>query len=156
MTALLEVLIGANVNDNLVVMVDNQSILRVINRWVDVEGDRTFLSLSANPDILWMIIGRLCMRIAQGTVTFLCKVKNHRGDPLNETTDDFADLGRTIWSRMDRTIDPEHAVWTTRSNRMVFSWIDGQKKARTSTWNQGVRNGVRLGAGRYSFETLLQ
>ncbi len=74
MTDLLEVLIGANVNDNLVVMVDNQSILREIRRWVG-EGGRTFLALSANPDILWMIIGRLCMRITQGTVTFL-----HRND----------------------------------------------------------------------------
>jgi hypothetical protein len=62
--------------------------------------------------------------------------------------DDLADLGRTI--------DQEHAVWTTRSNRMVFSWIDGQKSARTSTWNQGARNGVRLGAGRYRFEARLQ
>ena len=55
MTALLEVLIGANVNENLVVMVDNQSILREISRWVG-EGGRTFLALSANPDILRMII----------------------------------------------------------------------------------------------------
>ena len=61
MADLLEVLIGANVNENLVVMVvmvDNQSILREISRWVG-EGGRTFLALSANPDILWMIIGRL-------------------------------------------------------------------------------------------------
>jgi hypothetical protein len=119
--------------DNLVVMMDNQSILREISRWVD-EGCRTFLTLSSNPDILWMVIGRLCMRIAQGTVKFLCKVERHRGDPLNATVDDLSDLGRTI--------DPEHTVWTTRSNRMVFSWIDGQKKAHTSTLNQGVRNGV--------------
>ena len=35
MTVLLEVLIGANVKDNLVVMVNNQSILWEINRWVD-------------------------------------------------------------------------------------------------------------------------
>jgi hypothetical protein len=32
------------------------------------------------------------------------------------TTMDLADLGQTI--------DQEHAVWTTRSNRMVFSWMD--------------------------------
>ncbi len=38
MTVLLEVLIGANVNDNLVVMVDNQSILREIIKWVDEGG----------------------------------------------------------------------------------------------------------------------
>ncbi len=81
---------------------------------------------------------------ACGTTTVLGKVKNHRGEPLNEDLDDLADLGRTIES--------QHAVWTTRSNRMVFSWTDGQKSSRTSTWNQGVRNGVILGAGRYRFE----
>ncbi len=56
-TDLLEVLIGAKVTENLVVMVDNQSILREISRWVG-EGDRTFLVLSVNPDILRMVIGR--------------------------------------------------------------------------------------------------
>jgi hypothetical protein len=95
-----------------------------------------------------MVIGRLCMRIAQGTATILCKIKSHRSEPLNETADDLADLGRTI--------DQEHVVWTTRSKRMVFSWMDGQKSARTSTWNQGVKNGVRLGAGRYRFEARVQ
>ena len=38
MAALLEVLIGAKVTENLVVIVNNQSILREINRWVD-EGE---------------------------------------------------------------------------------------------------------------------
>ena len=33
---------------------------------------------------------------------FLCKVKSHRDEPLNETSDDLADL--------DRTINPEHGV----------------------------------------------
>jgi len=88
------------------------------------------------------------MRITQGTATFLCKVKSHRGESLNEAADDLADLGRAI--------DPEQAVWTTRSNRMVFSWIDGQGNEHTSTWNQGVRNGMRLGAGRHRFEARLQ
>ncbi len=134
---LLEVLIGSNVKENLVVMVDNQSILQEINRWVDERG-RTFLALSVNPDILPMVIGLLHMRIAQGTATILCKINNHRSEPLNETPDDLTDLVRTI--------DQEHDVWITRSNRMVFSWIDGQKSTRTSTWNQGVKNGVRQGA----------
>jgi hypothetical protein len=65
------------VTENPVVMVDNQSILREINRWVD-EGGRTFLTLSVNPDILRMVIGRLSMRIDQGTSTILCKIKSHR------------------------------------------------------------------------------
>ncbi len=55
MAALLEVLIGDKVTENLVVMMDNQSILREIRRWVG-EGGRTFLALSANPDILRMVI----------------------------------------------------------------------------------------------------
>jgi ribonuclease HI len=147
MADLLEVLIGVKVTENLVVIMDNQSILWEISRWV-VEGGRTFLDLSANPDILRMVIGRLRMRIEQGTATILCKIKSHRSEPLNETSDDLADLGRTI--------DQEHVVWTTRSNRMVFSWMNGQKSARTSSWNQGVKNGVRLGAGRNRFEARLQ
>jgi len=55
-------------------------------------GCRTFLALSANPDILRMVIGRLRMRIARGTATFaVSKVKSHRGEPLNEAVDDLAD-----------------------------------------------------------------
>ena len=34
MADLLEVLVGPNVKENLIVMVDNQSILREISRWV--------------------------------------------------------------------------------------------------------------------------
>ncbi len=83
MADLLEVLIGTNVIENLVVMVDNQSILREISRCVD-EGGRTFLSLWANPDILWMVIGHLCMRIEQGTDKILCKIKSHRSEYINE------------------------------------------------------------------------
>ena len=95
-----------------------------------------------------MVVGRLRMRITQGTSTILCKITSHRSESLNETVDDLTDLGRTI--------DQEHVVWTTRSNRMVFSWMDRQKSARESTWNQGMKNGVRLGTGRYRFETRLQ
>ncbi len=66
--------------ENLVVMVDNSSMLWEISRWVG-EGGRTFLPLSVNPDILRMVIGRLSMRIEQGTVTILCKIKSHRNEP---------------------------------------------------------------------------
>ena len=54
------------------------------------------MSLLVNPDILWMIIGRLCMRIVQGTATFICKIKNHRAESLNENTDDLADLDHIV------------------------------------------------------------
>jgi hypothetical protein len=39
---------------------------------------RTFLTSSVNPDILRMVIGRLSMRIEEGTATILCKIKSHR------------------------------------------------------------------------------
>jgi len=50
MGTVLEVLIGAKVTKNLLVMVDNKSILREINRWVD-EGVRTFLVRATSSDI---------------------------------------------------------------------------------------------------------
>jgi hypothetical protein len=55
------------------------------------------------------------MRIVHGTVTFLCKVKSHRGESLNETVDDLSDLGRVI--------DPEQGVWTTRSRLSTMSGL---------------------------------
>jgi hypothetical protein len=61
------------------------------------------LSLSTNTDILRMVIGRLRMRIAHGTTTFLCEVKSHMGDPLNETVDDLTDLGHTFDSEHTRS-----------------------------------------------------
>jgi hypothetical protein len=67
------------------------------------------------------------MWIACGTATFLCKVKSHRGEPLNEAADDLADLGRTQNHRSNLRMP----CGTTRSDRMVLSWIDGQKNART-------------------------
>ena len=70
--------------------------------------------------------------------------------------DEHEGCGRSDPETLGHMIDQEYDVWTTRSNRMVFSWMDGQKSTRTSTWNQGVKNGVRLGAGRYRFETRLQ
>jgi hypothetical protein len=60
------------------------------------------------------------MRIEEGTGTILCKLKIHRSESLNETVDDLTDLGHTI--------DQEYDVWTTRTNRMVFSWIDGHRE----------------------------
>jgi hypothetical protein len=89
------------------------------------------------------------MRTVQGTTMILCKIKSQGSESLNETVDDLVDLGHTI--------DQENTVWTTRSNRMVFSWIDGQKSTRTSTWIQGVKIGVRLGVGRVtSFPEILK
>ncbi len=111
----------STISENLVVMVDNQSILlKTRDSWWVGEGtpgERTFgSSPTSSPDILRMVIGRLWIR----------------SESLNEVADDLEDLGRTI--------GPEHDVWTTHSNHMVFScpMIDGQKSVRMSTWNQSV------------------
>ena len=80
------------------------------------------------------------MRIEQGTATILCKIKNHRSEPLNETVDDLADLGRTI--------DQEHAVWTTRSTGSWTLQIRSTTAARSAQLVAGVESTAeRSGSG---------
>jgi hypothetical protein len=62
-------------------------------------GGRTFLTLSANADILRMVIGRLRMRIERGTATIMCKIKNLRSESVNETTDDLTDVGKHDYNK---------------------------------------------------------
>ncbi len=58
------------------------------------------------------------MRIEKGTGTILCKIKNHRSEPLNKTADDLADLGRTI---------DQDAVWSGLHDLIEWcshGWMD--------------------------------
>ena len=50
--------------------------------------------ISPDADILKVIIVKLQKRVEAGVATLLIKVKDHRGDPLNEETDIRAELGR--------------------------------------------------------------
>ena len=69
------------------------------------------LSRSSDADVLKVIILKLQKRVEAGAITLLIKVKDHRGDPLNEEADIRAEMGRlreykeTIWNdSSDRTV----------------------------------------------------
>ncbi len=91
-------------------LTDSEETLQTIHRWI---GGGTKLSLSRSPDadVLKTIILKLQKRVEAGATTLLIKVKDHRGDPLNEEADIRTELGRvkeykeTIWNdSSDRTV----------------------------------------------------
>ena len=71
------------IEDPLLYLCDNQSLLKAVNRWISEDGKATSVG-APDADILAAAIEILQMRIAAGTATFLVKVKAHRGEPANE------------------------------------------------------------------------
>jgi len=57
------------------------------------------------------IVQLLRERIEQGLLTIFIKIKDHRGDPLNELADRWADEGR----------QSENIRWSLPTNRPIFS-----------------------------------
>jgi len=82
-------------NEDLVTTTDSEVLCRVVDRWVG-QGGKASLANTADTDILEYILTKLVARIAAKSRTFLIKVKEHRGDPLNEGVDDLAEAGREI------------------------------------------------------------
>jgi len=72
--------------------------------------------MHGNPDadIMRDIIQLLRERIEQGFLTIFIKIKAHRGDPLNELADRWADEGR----------ESEHIRGSLPTNRPIFYWTD--------------------------------
>jgi len=70
------------VEEPLLFLCDNQSLLKAVNRWIG-EGGKATLVGAPEVDILAAAIEILRKRIAVGTATFLLKVKAHRGEPAN-------------------------------------------------------------------------
>jgi len=71
------------IEEPLLYLCDNQSLLKAVNRWISEDGKATSVG-APDADILAAAIEILQMRIAAGTATFLVKVKAHRGEPANE------------------------------------------------------------------------
>jgi hypothetical protein len=95
------------------------------------------LSNTGDADILEFIIGKLRSRIAANARTFLVKIKSHRGDPLNERTDDLTDEGKTT--------------------RLVYSYYDrAAHQWKKDTWSKTIRNATRRGATESLMEDRLQ
>ena len=65
-------------------------------------------------DIMRDKVQLLRERIEQGLLTIFIKIKAHRGDPLNELADRWADEGR----------QSENIRRSLPTNRSIFYWID--------------------------------
>jgi ribonuclease HI len=76
-------------------MTDNETVLRVIKKWVG-QGGKATLATAPDADILQEIILLLTQRVRAGRTTFLVKVKSHRGEPINERADTLAEEGREM------------------------------------------------------------
>jgi len=100
------------IEEPLLYLCDNQSLLKAVNRWIG-EGGRAALVGAPDADILAAAIEILRQRIAAGTATFLVKVKAHRGEPANEGADILADKANS-----DPKVGKE---WCQRTNRAVFT-----------------------------------
>ena len=72
------------IEEPLLYLCDNQSLLKTVNRWIGEGGKATLVGAAPGADILAAAIEILRKRIAAGTATFLVKVKAHRGEPANE------------------------------------------------------------------------
>ena len=91
--------------------------------------------MHGNPDadIMRDIIQLLGERIEQGLLTIFIKIKAHRGDPLNELADRWADEGR----------QSENIRWSLPSNRPIFYWTDNGVTHR-SPMNPTVKKRINL------------
>jgi ribonuclease HI len=82
-------------HEDLVTVTDIEVLYRVVGRWV-VQGGKTSLANTADADILEYILTKLAARIEAKSRTFLVKVKEHRGEPLNEGADDLPETDREM------------------------------------------------------------
>jgi hypothetical protein len=122
----------------------------VVGRWVG-QGGKSSLANTADADILEYILTKLAARIAVKSRTFLVKVKDHRGEPLNEGADDLAEAGRELEK------EGENSRWQERTARVVYPYYDRNlKQWKKGTWTKTVRNAARRGAAESLMEERLQ
>jgi len=113
------------IEEPLLYLYDNQSLLKAVTRWIG-EGGKATLVGAPDADILATAIEILRKRIATGTATFLVKVKAHRGEPANEGADILADKAIS-----DPKVGKE---WCQQTNRAVFTWRKPCREARKVTY----------------------
>jgi len=78
------------IEEPMLYLCDNQSLLNSVTRWID-EGGKATLVGAPDADVLAAAIKILRKRIAAGTANFLVKVKAHRGEPANEGAEILSD-----------------------------------------------------------------
>jgi len=113
LTAFFLALRDTPIEEPLLYLCANQSLLKAVNRWIGEGGKSTLLG-APDADIIAAAIEILRKRIAAGTASFLVKVKAHRGEPANEGIDILVDKAIS-----DPKVGKE---WCQRTNRAVFTW----------------------------------
>ena len=98
-----------------ITVTDSVVLYRLVDRWVG-QGGKTSLANTTDTDILEYIVTKLSTRLAAMVRTFLGKVKTHRGEPLNEESDDLTEVGHTL----ER--EGENYRWKQRTTRLVFAY----------------------------------
>ena len=128
----------AELHEDVLILCDNESVLKVIRKWVG-QGGRATMAVAPDADILKEILELLRARINAGRATFFFKVKSHRGEALNERADTLAERGR---EKPD-----EEKEWNQRTDRMTFA-IERDNVQQWSVWTNSVRNAFRKQAGK--------
>ena len=115
-----------------ILLLDSACFLSSTQKWT---GEGKFPSMHGNPDadIMRDIIQLLREIIEQGLLTIFIKIKAHRGDPLNEQADGWADEGR----------QSENICWSLPSNVPIFYWTDNGTTHR-SPMNPSVKKRINL------------
>ena len=114
----------AELHEDVLILCDNESVLKVIRKWVG-QGGRATMAVAPDADILKEILELLRARINAGRATFFFKVKSHRGEALNERADTLAERGR---EKPD-----EEKEWNQRTDRMTFA-IERDNVQQWSVW----------------------
>jgi len=141
----------ALIEEPLLYLCDNQSLLNAVNRWIG-EGGKATLVGAPDADILAAAIEILRKRIAAGTAIFLVKVKAHQVEPANEGAHILDDKAVS---------DPKVCKeWCQRTNRAVFTRKKPCREAgkityqdRHSTFNNSMRDAIRRGAAENEVQT---
>ena len=133
-------------HEDLITTTDSELFCRLVDRWVG-QGGKDSLPNTSDDDIVEYILAKTTSRTVIKSRTFLVKVKTHGGDPLNEGSDDLAEVGHTL----ER--EGENYRWKQRTTRLVFSYYDKNlNQWEKDTWSRTIRNAVRRGVS----ESLLE
>ncbi len=125
--------------ENLITTTDSKLLCRLVGRWVG-QGGKTSLVNTTYTDILEYILTNLVARIETRSRTFVVKVKTHRGEPLNEGSDNLVETGRAMEKERD------NYRWKERTTRVVYSYYDRNLgKWKKSKWTKTIRNTARRG-----------
>ena len=115
------------IEEPLLYLCDNQSLLKAVNTWIG-EGGKATLVGAPDADILAATIKIPQKHIAAGTATFMVKVNSHRGEPANEGADILADK----------------AISDPKVGRLAKSGANGRIKQSSRGKNRAARQGKQL------------